>query len=218
MLGTWRRCRKGSAACEPHTRCFLMNDKGRQKQTTVALLLRYLRDFEVETIGLKDTSRRCSDANCGAKLRDTVLDWEDALPPKEMNPAERHCRMADIVLCLGTSLQITPACNLPLKSLRGGGKIIIVNLQFVLRRPPSSLSVLQRLLATTYSLESSSELLVSSAAQVYSFLVLFLWVFEGFATFRWPAKSEPLPLCPAAFRCHWISLHYYPKEWEVKIV
>ncbi|XP_031744759.1 uncharacterized protein LOC101212255 isoform X6 [Cucumis sativus] len=89
----------------------------------------YLRDFEVETIGLKDTSRRCSDANCGAKLRDTVLDWEDALPPKEMNPAERHCRMADIVLCLGTSLQITPACNLPLKSLRGGGKIIIVNLQ-----------------------------------------------------------------------------------------
>ncbi|KAK7842277.1 nad-dependent protein deacetylase srt1 [Quercus suber] len=89
----------------------------------------YLRDFEVETIGLKETSRRCSDVKCGAKLKDTVLDWEDALPPKEMDPAEKHCRMADVVLCLGTSLQITPACNLPLKSLRGGGKIIIVNLQ-----------------------------------------------------------------------------------------
>ncbi|KAJ0986866.1 hypothetical protein J5N97_005222 [Dioscorea zingiberensis] len=37
----------------------------------------------------------------------------DALPPKEMNLAEKHCRTADIVLCLGTSLQITPACNLP---------------------------------------------------------------------------------------------------------
>ncbi|XP_031280088.1 NAD-dependent protein deacetylase SRT1-like [Pistacia vera] len=46
-----------------------------------------------------------------------------------MNPAERHCRNADVVLCLGTSLQITPACNLPLKCLRGGGKIVIVNLQ-----------------------------------------------------------------------------------------
>lgn len=34
--------------------------------------------------------------------------------------------MCIISLC---SLQITPACNLPLKSLRGGGKIIIVNLQ-----------------------------------------------------------------------------------------
>ncbi|GMH14492.1 hypothetical protein Nepgr_016333 [Nepenthes gracilis] len=86
----------------------------------------YMRDFEVETIGLKETSRRCS---CREKLRDTVLDWEDALPPKEINLAEKHCRMADLVLCLGTSLQITPACNLPLKCLRGGGKIVIVNLQ-----------------------------------------------------------------------------------------
>ncbi|CAI0374095.1 unnamed protein product [Linum tenue] len=91
--------------------------------------IEYLRDFEVETIGLKETSRRCSDLKCGAKLKDTVLDWEDALPDKEMLPAEKHCRMADVVLCLGTSLQITPACNLPLKCLRGGGKIVIVNLQ-----------------------------------------------------------------------------------------
>ncbi|CAL5443457.1 unnamed protein product [Camellia sinensis] len=62
----------------------------------------YLRDFEVETIGLKKTSRSCSDVKCGAKLKDTVLYWEDVLPPTEMNAAEKHCRMADIVLCLGT--------------------------------------------------------------------------------------------------------------------
>lgn len=37
---------------------------------------RYVRDFEIETIGLKETTRRCSKAGCGAKLRDTVLDWE----------------------------------------------------------------------------------------------------------------------------------------------
>lgn len=37
---------------------------------------RYLRDFEIETIGLKDTPRRCSDKNCGARLKDTVLDWD----------------------------------------------------------------------------------------------------------------------------------------------
>ncbi|XP_058112482.1 NAD-dependent protein deacetylase SRT1-like isoform X2 [Magnolia sinica] len=91
----------------------------------------YIRDFEIETIGMKETSRRCSNETCGAKLNDTVLDWEDALPPKEMNPAEKHCKMADVVLCLGTSLQITPACNLPLKSLSGGGKIVIVNLQVI---------------------------------------------------------------------------------------
>ncbi|KAI4308534.1 hypothetical protein L6164_031593 [Bauhinia variegata] len=126
--------------------------------------LKYLRDFEVETIGMKTTPRRCSDANCGSKLKDTVLDWEGKLPQKEMSPAEKHCQMADVVLCLGTriflldcsfklicvflitydpfssfkaaasvfrlcSLQITPACYLPLQSLRGGGRIVIVNLQ-----------------------------------------------------------------------------------------
>lgn len=89
----------------------------------------YVRDFEVETIGLKDTGRRCSAAGCGGKLKDTVLDWEDALPPEELVPAEKHCKEADVVLCLGTSLQITPACNLPLRSVRGGGKMVIVNLQ-----------------------------------------------------------------------------------------
>lgn len=89
----------------------------------------YLRDFEVETVGMKETLRRCSNIKCGSKLTDTVLNWEDALPPKEMNPSEKHCRKADVILCLGTSLQITPARNLPLKCLRGGGKIIIINLQ-----------------------------------------------------------------------------------------
>ncbi|XP_047341961.1 NAD-dependent protein deacetylase SRT1 [Impatiens glandulifera] len=89
----------------------------------------YMRDFEVETIGLKETPRRCSNVGCGARLRDTVLDWEDPLPKKEIDLAEKHCKMADVVLCLGTSLQIKPACDLPLKCLRGGGKIVIVNLQ-----------------------------------------------------------------------------------------
>ncbi|XP_078431836.1 sirtuin 1 isoform X5 [Wolffia australiana] len=91
--------------------------------------IEYIRDFEIETIGMKETSRRCSNLTCGANLLDSVLDWEDVLPPKEMKPAEKHCKMADVILCLGTSLQITPACNLPLKCLRGGGKIVIVNLQ-----------------------------------------------------------------------------------------
>ncbi|KAE9458352.1 hypothetical protein C3L33_09748, partial [Rhododendron williamsianum] len=68
----------------------------------------YFRDFEVETIGLKDTPRHCSTVGCGARLKDTVLDWEDALPSKEMNPAEKHCKMADVVLCLGTSSPVIP--------------------------------------------------------------------------------------------------------------
>ncbi|GMH30766.1 hypothetical protein Nepgr_032609 [Nepenthes gracilis] len=38
------------------------------------ILLLYMRDFEVERIGLKETSRRCSSRE---ELGDTVLDWEE---------------------------------------------------------------------------------------------------------------------------------------------
>ncbi|KAM0904669.1 hypothetical protein ACQ4PT_017876 [Festuca glaucescens] len=111
------------------------------KETCPCCKTEYLRDFEIETIGLKDTPRRCTDKNCGARLKDTVLDWEDALPPEEMNSAEEQCRAADLVLCLGTSLQITPACNMPLMSIKNGGKVAIVNLQATPKDKKASLVI-----------------------------------------------------------------------------
>lgn len=95
----------------------------------------YIRDFEVETVGFKPTGRRCDAAGCGGRLHDHVLDWEDALPEDELETSERHAREADLAICLGTSLQITPACNLPLKTTRAyrgkpaPGKLVIINLQ-----------------------------------------------------------------------------------------
>ncbi|KAF6162589.1 hypothetical protein GIB67_003135, partial [Kingdonia uniflora] len=62
----------------------------------------YLQDFEVETIGMKKTLHRCSNHLCEVRLKDTVLDWENALPAKEMIPAEMHYTRSDLVLCLGT--------------------------------------------------------------------------------------------------------------------
>lgn len=57
------------------------------------------------------------------------------MPPAAI--AEEHSKEADLAICLGTSLQIVPACNLPLKATRvykGGtkqepGRLVIVNLQ-----------------------------------------------------------------------------------------
>ncbi|KAL4427985.1 hypothetical protein ABPG75_002074 [Micractinium tetrahymenae] len=97
----------------------------------------YIRDFEIETVGFKRTGRKCSQPGCGAALRDHILDWEDALPEDELELSEQHAKEADLAICLGTSLQITPACNLPLKATRtykGGskqepGQLAIVNLQ-----------------------------------------------------------------------------------------
>ena len=40
-----------------------------------------------------------------------------------------HSRQADLAVCLGTSLQIQPSGNLPVLTVRNGGKLVIVNLQ-----------------------------------------------------------------------------------------
>ena len=97
----------------------------------------YIRDFEMPSVGFKVTGRTCSNPKCRARggsrpgrLRDQVLDWEDALPPKELRRAEKESRDATFALVLGSSLQITPSCNLPDKTVRGGkGALAIVNLQ-----------------------------------------------------------------------------------------
>ncbi|KAG8594255.1 hypothetical protein GDO81_001131 [Engystomops pustulosus] len=63
------------------------------------------------------------------KLVDTILDWEDSLPDKDLNLADEASRKADLAITLGTSLQIKPSGNLPLLTKRKGGKLVIINLQ-----------------------------------------------------------------------------------------
>ena len=58
-------------------------------------------------------------------MKDFILDWEDALPEDELQAAEKHATQADLAICLGTSLQITPACNLPLRTKRAGADALI---------------------------------------------------------------------------------------------
>lgn len=83
----------------------------------------HLRDSEVGSISFTPTGRSC--ISCGGVLRDTLLDWEDPLPEDELDRSEEHCRRADLVLTLGTSLRIEPAGSLPQLSRR----FCVVNLQ-----------------------------------------------------------------------------------------
>jgi len=92
----------------------------------------YIRDKEINTIGFQPTGNLCD--FCGGKLTDWILDWDDELPKGELERADWNSKRADLALCLGTSLRIKPACNLPLKATRKNGKpqpgkLVIVNLQ-----------------------------------------------------------------------------------------
>lgn len=84
----------------------------------------YVRDQDVGGISFQPTGRLCDDP-CGGVLVDTVLDWEDDLPEDEWQATEAEFAQADVCLCLGTSLRITPAADLPFKAKR----FVIVNLQ-----------------------------------------------------------------------------------------
>ncbi|MGH0179926.1 UNVERIFIED_CONTAM: hypothetical protein FKN15_002889 [Acipenser sinensis] len=92
----------------------------------------YVRDAVVGTMGLKPTGRLCDVPKsrglraCRGKLRDTILDWEDSLPDRDLNRADEACRSADLAVTLGTSLQIKPSGNLPLLTKRNGGRLAIL--------------------------------------------------------------------------------------------
>uniref|UniRef100_A0A8D0CZ36 protein acetyllysine N-acetyltransferase n=1 Tax=Sander lucioperca TaxID=283035 RepID=A0A8D0CZ36_SANLU len=95
----------------------------------------YVREKVIGVMGLKPTGRYCDVVRsrglraCRGKLISTILDWEDALPDRDLNKAEDSSRRADLALTLGTSLQIKPSGDLPLLTKRKGGKLAIVNLQ-----------------------------------------------------------------------------------------
>ncbi|CAI5977577.1 unnamed protein product [Closterium sp. NIES-64] len=133
----------------------------------------YQRAFELESIGQKASRRRCTAAACVAlgtapRLRDSVLDWEDALPPSELQRAEDECSQADLVLCLATSLQITPAANLPLRALRNGGRIVIVNLQKTPKDKKASLVIAARVDQVMAHLMSILHLTIPPFHRTYS--------------------------------------------------
>jgi len=80
-------------------------------------------DAETNGMSFRPTGRTCR--FCNGVLRDTLLDWEDPLPEDDFDRAREECEKADLVLCLGTSLRIEPAGNLPTLAK----KFVIVNLQ-----------------------------------------------------------------------------------------
>lgn len=105
----------------------------------------YYREFAIGSVGLKYTGRTCegnpNGRTCRGRLRDTTLDWEDALPEPEFTNANNYAKIADLSLCLGTSLQIVPVGDMPLLAKRNGGKMVTVNLQATKHEKKADLAI-----------------------------------------------------------------------------
>ncbi|KAM3961688.1 sirtuin 6 [Aphomia sociella] len=94
----------------------------------------FVRSCPVETVGKKCSGVPCAAEHvggrpCRGRLYDGVLDWEHSLPENDLQMAEWHSSIADLSICLGTTLQIIPSGNLPLETVKYGGQLVICNLQ-----------------------------------------------------------------------------------------
>jgi len=93
----------------------------------------YVRAFDVT---LKRNGRRtgrlCQKNGCDEKLRDSIINFGENLPENELNKAMEHTEKADLVIMLGSSMRVSPACNIPAlcyERKEKPGKFVIVNLQ-----------------------------------------------------------------------------------------
>ena len=73
---------------------------------------------EEDQVGFKRTGRKCSMPGCKGRLKDFILGLGGCPARDELVASEEAASAADLAICLGTSLQITPACDLPLRTPR----------------------------------------------------------------------------------------------------
>jgi NAD-dependent deacetylase len=84
------------------------------------LIGRFLEEFVVQ-----GQLPYCPD--CGKLLKPDIVLFEEMLPASVWQRAEAHCRQADLVLVVGSSLEVSPADGLPWTAFQHGAQLIILN-------------------------------------------------------------------------------------------
>jgi NAD-dependent deacetylase len=79
-----------------------------------------------EVLGLLDAGApRCT--ACGEVLKPDVVFFDELLPEEVIDRAYELAGKARLLLVVGSSLEVWPVAELPLVTLRGGGKVAVVN-------------------------------------------------------------------------------------------
>jgi NAD-dependent deacetylase len=65
-------------------------------------------------------------ASCAGKVKPDVVLFGELLPPNAIEEAEQLCTAADLLLCIGSSLEVYPVAGLPELTLEQGGRLAIV--------------------------------------------------------------------------------------------
>ena len=76
------------------------------------------------TVDRSEGERRCE---CGGQLHDSVVNFGEPLPEKDLMLSFEHSRKSDLFMVVGSSLVVTPAAEMPREALRSGAKLVILN-------------------------------------------------------------------------------------------
>jgi NAD-dependent deacetylase len=83
--------------------------------------------YPLERVGeLFDGDGVATCAVCAGKVKPDVVLFGELLPAEAIAEAEALCSRADLLLCVGSSLEVYPVAGLPDLTLRAGGKVAIV--------------------------------------------------------------------------------------------
>ena len=74
------------------------------------------------------TGRRCEQPGCSGYLKDSIINFGDDLEERILSKAEEHASKADVMLSLGSTMQVTPACDLVMRNKKVV-RLVIVNRQ-----------------------------------------------------------------------------------------
>lgn len=90
---------------------------------------RYSRDFQIHGGQGHYTGRKCVAEGCDGECRDTIINFGENLPAAALNAGFFFSEQASAHICLGSSLTVRPACDMPVATKERGGLLAIVNLQ-----------------------------------------------------------------------------------------
>lgn len=66
--------------------------------------------------------------HCGGLLKPNVILMEEQLPVRVFHQARQAAQTCDLMLVLGSSLEVLPAARLPVEALNVGAKLVMINL------------------------------------------------------------------------------------------
>ncbi len=66
--------------------------------------------------------------HCEGRIISSVVNFSDPMPEKEMEDSEKHSRICDVMLAVGSSLSVFPAANFPIIAKNSDAILIIINM------------------------------------------------------------------------------------------